>query len=48
MNTRMKVLNSLKRNFNFTREDKDSIRKYQGIYKRVLREAKKEKMIGMS
>jgi hypothetical protein len=37
----MPVLNSLKRNFTQMREALDYIKKYQGIYRRVLREAKK-------
>jgi hypothetical protein len=45
---RVKVLNSLKGKFTLTREVLDYIKKYQRIYKRVLREAKKETMIGMS
>jgi hypothetical protein len=43
----MKILNNLKRNFTLKREALEYITKYQEMYKRVLKEAKKETMIGM-
>ena len=44
---RMQTINNLKRKFARTREALIYIEKYQRIYKRVLREAKKEIMAGM-
>jgi len=43
----MQTLNNLKRTFTFTREDLIYKENYLRVYKRVLREAKIEKMIGM-
>jgi hypothetical protein len=38
---RMQFLNGLKKNTNCTREPQDYINRYQVIYKRVIKEAKK-------
>jgi len=45
---RMKILNNLKRRFTLMREALEYIKKYKKMYTRVLREGKKETMIGMS
>jgi len=44
---RMRLLNRLKKITNLTRETQDYINIYQVIYKRVVNEAKRGKMIGM-
>jgi hypothetical protein len=44
---KMHFLNSLKRKFNLSREAQAYIKKYQITYKKVLKEAKKRKMIGL-
>jgi len=44
---RIQTLNNLKRTFTLMREDLIHIENYQKVYKRVLREAKNEKMLGM-
>jgi len=43
---RMRLLNRLKKITNLTRETQDYINRYQVIYKRVVNEAKRGKMIG--
>ena len=43
----MQILNNLKRTFTLTREALIYIEKYQRMYQRVLKEAKKETVIGM-